>query len=197
MQRHASGRNFDFSRHMRRLCADMVGRLPALSHVDLSRVAIGFAQTRTRAGHGLQATLTPMRFEAGSLVGKRDGRDYTVQRMRDAAGREMLYILTFYLPRFLDHPPEEKVTTVLHELWHVSPRFDGDLRRFPGRCYAHGPSEKAYDAEVARLAAAWWAQDPPLEQHALLRFSFRQLRRHYGRVVGLRIPNPKLIPIEA
>ena len=73
----------------------------------------------------------------------------------------MLYILNFYLPRFLDLPLDEKLTTVAHELWHIGPRFDGDLRRFRGRCYAHSGSQRKYDAQVKRLVAAWLAAAPP------------------------------------
>ena len=63
----------------------------------------------------------------------------------------MLYILNFYLPRFLDLPFREKLTTMLHELWHIGPKFDGDVRRLGGRCFAHGSSQKQYDAHVEAL----------------------------------------------
>ena len=39
----------------------------------------------------------------------------------------MLYLLSFYLPRFLKLPWREKLATVIHELWHVNPQFNGDL----------------------------------------------------------------------
>ena len=54
-------RGFDFTSHVRAVCESLVERLPELDHVDLSRVAISFAQARKRVLHGLQASLTPMR----------------------------------------------------------------------------------------------------------------------------------------
>ena len=57
--------------------------------------------------------------------------------------------------RFMDVDFEEKLVTIFHELWHVSPRFDGDLRRHPGRCYMHTGSQKDYDAQMLRLARRW------------------------------------------
>ena len=42
--------------------------------------------------------------------------------------------MSFYLPRFCDQSLDEKLSTVMHELWHISPAFDGDIRRLPGRC---------------------------------------------------------------
>ena len=84
------------------------------------------------------------------IVRRRTG-GYTIQRLFDSKGQEFLYILTFYLPRFMDLSFREKLITVFHELWHISPQFDGDLRRHPGRCYAHTSSQKEYDAEMEVL----------------------------------------------
>lgn len=180
---------------MRLLCEDLVAKLPELHHVDLPRVAICFAQARKAVDHGLQATLTPMRFENGSRTTRRRGRRYTVQRLYDPTGHELLYILTFYLPRFLDQPFEEKLSTVIHELWHISPRFDGDLRRHAGRCYAHGPSQRAYDAHADRLAQKWLSHGPAPDLYQFLQSSFRELTQRHGAVFGQKVASPKLIPL--
>ncbi len=189
----AASDGFDFTLHMRRLCADICGRLAELSHVRMDHVAIRFCQARKRVAHGLQATLAPLRFENGQRTTRRSGRLWAVQRLHDAVDREMLYLLSFYLPRFQDRPFEEKLTTVIHELWHISPRFDGDLRRHPGRCYAHSHSQVEYDARVRGLARKWLSFDPPRGTCDFLRSDFRQLTRRYGRVYGQTIPTPKLI----
>ena len=185
---------FDFSAAMSRLCADVTDRVDELLHVDMTHVAVSFAQTRRRVLHGLQAKLTPMRFEGGALTTQRNGRLWTCQRLVHD-GREMLYILTFYLPRFLDQPFHEKLTTVTHELLHVNPRFDGNLRRFDGRCYMHSPRQKEFDRQAADLARKYLASGPPAELYDFLRCDFRGLLRRHGAVVGLQVPIPKLIPV--
>ena len=187
---------FDFTLHMRRLCADMIHRLPQLGHVDLPRVAISFSQARKAVDHGLYASLTPLRFAGGSCHTVRRGQKWTVQRVVDGSGREMLYLLSFYLPRFLDQPFRHKLITVVHELWHISPRFDGDLRRFGGRCYAHSASQKRYDAQVEQLVDRWLSLDPPASAYNFLRYEFGELVGRYGRVYGVKVPAPKLIPIK-
>ena len=58
-------------------------------------------------------------------------------------GVEMMYILKFYLPRFQNESFEEKLTTIFHELWHISGDFNGDIRRHAGRCYVHTSSERS------------------------------------------------------
>ena len=191
---HPTG--FDFTLHIRKLADDMVRRLPELRHIDLSRVAFGFSQPRKAVDHGLYASLTPLRFAGGSVDTVRGGRRWTVQRVVDQSGREMLYLLTFYVPRFLNQEFRHKLTTVMHELWHVSPHFDGDLRRFGGRCYAHGASQKQYDAQVDELVDRWLSLDPPSSVYHFLRYDFRQLTDRHGKVYGTRIRTPNLIPVE-
>ncbi|REJ93058.1 MAG: hypothetical protein DWQ34_11310 [Planctomycetota bacterium] len=185
---------FDFSQAMQRLCVDLTDRVEELLHVDMSRVAVSFAQTRRRVLHGLQAKLTPMRFEGGALTTMRDGRTWTCQRLYHDQ-REMLYILTFYLPRFLDHSFREKMITITHELLHISPNFDGDLRRFGGRCYMHSASQKDFDRTAERLARDYLAQRPDRELYRFLESSFNELVERHGGVVGLQVPVPKLIPV--
>ena len=187
---------FDFTLHMRRLCDDMVARLDQLRHVDMSRVAVSFAQTRRAGSQGMFASLTPLRFAGGQMHTFRRKRRWGIQRLYDPDGREMLYILNFYLPRFLDLPFREKLTTVLHELWHIGPKFDGDVRRLGGRCYAHGSSQKQYDAHVEALLDRWLALGPPESLYGFLRLDFRELVARHGRVFGRRVPVPKLTAID-
>jgi hypothetical protein len=120
----AAGRlqGFDFTHHAVRLCADLCQRLAELRHIDMGRVAVRYCQVRKSVPHGLQASLTPLRFEQGNLYTTRGGRRFTIQRLYTPAGVEMLYLLSFYLPRFLNQTFEEKLATVVHELWHISPQ---------------------------------------------------------------------------
>ncbi len=185
---------FDFTYAMRRVCEDMVARLPDLGHIDLDRVAFSFAQARKSVAHGLYASLTPMRFAAGSRQAVLRGRCYQIVPIMDGQGREILYVLSFYLPRFLNVSLEEKLSTTLHELWHIGPRFDGDLRRHEGRCYAHGHSQREYDQQMDQLAQRWLALDPPAHLYGFLQWSFAELVAEYGAVVGTRVSAPRLIP---
>lgn len=151
---------FDFCVAMRILGQGYGRPHTGAGHVKFEQIAVVFAQARKRVNYGLNASLTPLRFKDGSLTTKRRGRPYTIQRMYEPCGSELLYILTFYLPRFQDLYLREKLITIFHELWHISPRFDGDIRRHEGRCYAHTGSQKQYDAHMEVLVDAWLAQHP-------------------------------------
>ena len=187
---------FDFTLHIRRLCEDMAARAESLRHIDMGRVAISFSQTRSAAKTGIFASLTPLRFNGGAAHTIRRGRKWEIQKVIDPDGRPMLYLLNFYLPRFLDLAFREKLETVIHELWHVSPRFDGDLRRLGEVKYAHGASVKKYDAHVKMLVDEWLALDPPERLFAFLREDFRKLAAQHGRVIGTKIRAPKMVRVD-
>lgn len=185
---------FDFTRAMRRLCEDVTRRMDVFRHIHLDQVAVTFAQARRRVPHGLQAKLTPLRFAGGSLITRRAGQLWTVERLFDG-DREMLYILTFYLPRFLDHCFREKMITVFHELYHISPNFDGDIRRMGGRYHVHSHSQREYDLLMEELVDNYLAASPPRELYSFLDSRFRGLCSRYGAVVGKTVPIPKLIRV--
>ena len=187
---------FDFTWNMRRLCEDICHRHPRMRHIDMSRLAVAFSQTRKGVRHGIHASLTPMRFENGAMEGKRRGRMYRAQRLFDTNGVEMLYILKFYLPRFQNESFEDKLTTIFHELWHISGDFNGDIRRHPGRCYVHTTSEKDYDRQMLKFAKEWLQMGPPLEIYEFLTYKFSELQRSYGKIIGVKVPQPKLIPMQ-
>jgi hypothetical protein len=184
---------FDFCGHIRRLCGDIVARSPELAHIDVSRLLFAVTQARSGERHGLQARVTPLRFRHGRLIRRREGVLYQVQRYI-IGSKEMLYLVTFCLPRFLDASFDDKFITLFHELYHISPAFEGDLRSSDGRL--HTPSKRAYDARMAVLARAYLAggADPAL--HSFLRMDFAQLAHRHGSVAGIMVPRPRLLPIE-
>lgn len=192
MPRRSNG--FDFTAAIRTICTDISRRLPEMSHVDMERVAIGICQVRNRAMHGVFATLTPLRFVGGSVERTFRGRKLRIQPLVDGVGQEYLYLLNFYLPRFMNLPLEEKLSTIVHELWHIGPDFDGDLRRHEGRCYAHGSSQKKYDELMDRMTRKWLASDPPPHLYEFLEGDFDQLAAEHGGIRGQRWPAPRMIP---
>jgi predicted metallopeptidase len=194
-QAQVAARPFDFTHHIRRLCDDMVARLPELAHIDMDRVSVCFCQTRKPVPHGMFASLTPLRFVGGATTAVRRGRQVTIQRVHDASGREMLYILSLYLPRFQNLDFREKLITVLHELWHICPSFSGDIRRHSGRYHAHTYSQAEYDEQMGCLADRWLALNPPHELWRFLHDNFRQLAGRNGGIVGLKIRRPRILPV--
>ena len=137
-----------------------------------------------------------MRFRDGHLVRERDGISYQVQRYF-VGSHEMLYLVTFCLPRFLDQDFDDKFITLFHELFHISPSFDGDLRRHSGRYCIHSHSKRRYDEQMSGLAREYLAGGADPSHYEFLRLNFAQLQHRHGSVVGVVVPRPKLIPVMA
>ncbi len=188
----ATRTSFDFCAAMRGLCDDISQRVPEFHHVRMPQIAVSFAQTRSRVLHGLQAKLTPLRFEDGRLTTRRGRNEWTIRRLFDG-DTELLYILTFYLPRFFDLPFREKLITVFHELYHISPEFNGDIRRFAGRYHVHSASHDDYDREMGRFADQYMSQRPSARLWSFLQHDFQALQAQHGQIVGVRLPIPRMI----
>ncbi|MFL5330746.1 MAG: hypothetical protein ACJ8C4_17745 [Gemmataceae bacterium] len=191
------GEPFDFTAATAELCADICRHTPELSHIQTHQILFGFTQARNGRGHGLQARVTPLRFPGGHLVKHARGRLFQVQRFV-VGNEEMLYLMSFCLPRFLNQSFDEKFVTIFHELFHIGPQFDGDLRRHRGRYCLHTHSKAGYDVRMAEYARAYLAAGANPRLHGFLRLDFSQLRRRHGHVVGTILPRAKilLLPLE-
>jgi len=185
---------FDFTAHMERLVEDIVHTVPELAHIRTERLLICASQARHATRHGVHARVVPLRFGQGALTHSDGKRVYAIPRIQ-YDGREVLYLIYFYLPRFLDNTSlEAKLATVCHELYHISPQCDGDLRRFPGRAYAHGHSRRQYHAQVKMLAAAYLERrnGDGLGPAWFLEKDFWALQREQGPVLFRHVPLPKV-----
>ena len=155
---------------------------------------IGILRAKTIERTGLIARVTPLRCENGSLLTRKRGRLYAVQQFRYES-RDLLYLMSFCLPRFLDRPYGDKLITIFHELFHISPAFDGDFRRLGGRCEVHSGSKKNYDAHMAVLVKHYLNNGADLQKLAFLHLNFIQLCQRHGSVQGYHFPRPVLIPV--
>lgn len=186
---------FNYTEPIRAVCSDMVFRLPVFSQIRMENVAVSLGRTRRNDMYGVYASMTPLRFKGGELRGKRNNRLLEIPPLYDKERRPILYVLSIYIPRFVNLPIREKIDTLIHELYHISPSFDGSLRSFGGRFYAHGASQKEYNRKVSALSRQWLSGDPRPELWDFLRYDFKTLCERYGGLTGetVRIPPLKVI----
>lgn len=184
----------DLSEAMAKLFADLASCLEELRHIDPAQTLVTVSRARTARRVGLMAKVTPLRFREGALVESRHGRLYQVQRYK-VADAEILYLVTFCLPRFLQQSFEEKLTTVVHELFHIAPAFNGDLRRHHGRYCIHTARKKGYDARMKAMAEEYLRRRTNHQAANFLRWSPEQLIARHGAVRATVVPMPKLVPL--
>jgi len=185
----------NLTRALEELVADIVCHVSDFSHVDPAKVLICVSSTRGGGVHGTFAKIHPLRFPGGSRTREvKRGRRVFTCTMQTVTHRdqEILYIIYFLIPRFLNLTLREKLITVFHELYHISPDFDGDIRRFPGRNFAHGSSRKRYNTLMAGLVDRYLQKKQNLDSFGFLGVDMDALRANYQTIVGRKYPAPKI-----
>ncbi len=117
-------------------------------HIDPSRIVVVAGEAR-RASRG---TVKPLCFADGRRVDSLGRRKPSVR----VAGKRMLYCITLRPLFFRRSTPRERVATVLHELFHISPAFDGTLDH--KRRHAH--AGEGFEAEFAPIEKKCWRSLP-------------------------------------
>jgi len=172
---------FDYAEAVTAFIEDIVENCEAFGHISVPSLLIGCIKARNADGSGLYARTIPLRFEGGATTTTRKGVHIRIPIVRHGE-REALYMVSFCLPRFQNLPFEDKVMTVFHELYHISPQFDGDIRRFAGSNYVHSSSQKKYDELMKTLSQEYLRHTLRSELHAFLRFNYAELSESYGGV---------------
>ncbi|PLY06152.1 MAG: hypothetical protein C0624_04520 [Desulfuromonas sp.] len=170
----------------------LVATCEELAHINVDKLLFTFSRSRRPGRGGLLARITPLRGKAGSRqLERRNGRFLETWEYPEFKheGREVLYLITLLLPRFFHLEPRERLTTLLHELWHISPACDGDIRRYPGARYAHGERHHGYDAQVEALTSRYL--DGGKELPALLTLTPEEWQQGIFKISGLRIRRPR------
>lgn len=183
----------DFNGRMTQLIAEITSHLDEFRDVDASRIRVSASFNRSRNRGGVLAYVVPLRYRDGVPVEmKRDGGKLYHWAMppQEHEGREFLYYMYFMLPRFFGLSLRQKVETVVHELYHIDPTFNGDLRRFKGRSALHG-NARAFDRKVTELTDQFLAITERPECYEFLRGGPYALRLRYGEILAQHYPEPK------
>jgi hypothetical protein len=179
---------------MKNLITDISRFCRDFSHIESEKILVAVSQSRNNRKYGLQAKLVPLKFQEGRRIIHASGDWYCKMPPLIYEGQEILYVIYFCLPRFQNLGFNEKMAIVFHELYHISPSFNGDIRRFPGKYYQHSKSEKEYDRIVQLLSESYLQSARSKEFTRFLRYGFEELKQKYGEVIGLkrRLPEPIL-----
>lgn len=201
----------NYTDQLTRLMEDIVLRVPALGHIDMSRVLV-FARFGRSDAEGAYATCHAISIPSSepSYYFWRDRRTgemtrrsqwFVTKSPRVEVGSSTIdYLISFCLPRFCDQtiaraqkqdsypgaaPWVAKLDTVVHELYHVDPTHQG-IRRLPG------PNGKTttrshsleFFREVVEMTKLYLATRPDPDLLDFLTRDFKALEQRYGRVTG-------------
>ncbi len=113
---------------------------------DADRIRVSIAPSRTQSRYGVWAQVTSL----------------------GEAQLNELYLMTFFFPRFFLLNSRERMETLVHELYHLHPQFDGRLRKFPRPHIYHGPTPSQFRRRVTGLTQEALNHLPSLNSHPLI-----------------------------
>ncbi|WP_338869969.1 hypothetical protein [Myxococcus stipitatus] len=139
----------NFNKTLRALIRDIATKLPEFAHVKAGRILVVAGEAR-RASRG---TVKPLCFRGGKCRDRR-GRRKPIIRIRN---RRMLYCITLRPLFFRGSSAKARLETVVHELFHMSRRFDGTLHS--GR--RHAVLGKDFARKLRPLVRRYFKLCPP------------------------------------
>ena len=144
-----SSRPLNLNRAIRALVRDLAERSPEFAHLVPAKVLVVSGEAR----RGSRGSVKPLSFARGKSRDSSGARKPVVR----VDGRRMLYCVTLRPLFFRDARPEQRVETLLHELYHVSPAFDGTLD--PSR--RHSRLGRKFTRTFRPLVRRYLRQCPP------------------------------------
>ena len=144
------------------LIKDITEKVGELSYIDAEQVAVGFKRSRESVSEEVWAEISGIEDEYNGTIQRREGRieKYFAPKTILMNGIPIKYVVDFYVPVFFGLTFKLKLLTVFHELYHINPKFDGNLRFFKGKGYKHGPSLEKYDKYMDYLVDKYLKMDP-------------------------------------
>ncbi|MEO5667101.1 MAG: SH3 domain-containing protein [Bdellovibrionota bacterium] len=184
--------------HFAGLMGELCASIDEFRAFDLARIEVSVGASRSRSKNGVWAYVTPLRYVGGALYRKGQRRGVPGVYTYKLGDRDLeaehapLYLITVLVPRFFFLSFEERIETLVHELYHLHPEFRGDLRRFPKPHIHHGPTPAAYNARVKELVGEALARKPELADHALLKSAHEDFLKTKKRRVSR--PTLRFVP---
>ena len=181
----------DLTAQLTRVVEDLCARLPEFAHIHPRRLLMCVARARGSSAAGVFAKIVPMRFPDGSPMKHAHGGCYALPQIPTPDG-DILYIIYVYVPRFFAQPFARRLLTLVHELYHIAPAFDGTLRKIGQR--AHGASRAQFNDNLQPLLDQYLATHPAADVLAILHEELPALSRR-ATLVGRSLPLPKAVRI--
>jgi predicted metallopeptidase len=175
------------------ILTDLIRQITTHSHfysyIDTSKVVVCLGSNKRNGRGAIYGKLVPLRFQNGSDILSFKGRNYTIPDIVNN-GLSQLYVLYFYLPRFFNLSAEEKLKVIFHELYHISPEFNGDIRRMGSVKKAHGSSKKRFDLKFEKEVQLFYEYISKTPYIDFLKMDSKSLHTNY-RIYARRMTIPK------
>lgn len=163
------------------------------SHINTGQMLVCLS-TNKGSGGGIYGKLVPMRFKNGEEIIEYKKKYYAIPHVFNN-NMKILYIIYFYMPKFFDLPPDDKLNVIFHELFHINPSFNGDIRRMGKVKSAHGFSKRHFDSHFHDSVIQFKNKIRSSEIYSILSMNTDQLYGTYGKIIArkMKMPRPVII----
>ena len=162
---------------------------------DCNQILISAASNRAGSRGVTYGKLQPLKFENGNSLIKHKGRLYAMSKLI-YNNHEIKYIIYYYFPKFFDLPAKEKINVMFHELYHISPDFNGDIRRMGKFKKAHGHSKKFFEDQYIYMADSFYQKFQSSIYNNFLEMTSEDLLKVYKKVTYTKIRTIKPILVK-
>jgi hypothetical protein len=181
--------------YLHTIITDIVSRFPSFSHIACEKILVCIAANRAGSRGATFGKLVPMKFKGGEDVLLHRGKYYAMPKI-EMNSVKILYLVYFYIPRFTDLDPVEKLRVIFHELYHIHPDCNGDIRRFGKSGSAHGNSKKRFDTRFEREVIEYANAIRETKFWEFLSLNTKGIFATYRTVLSCRMKMPRPIPID-
>jgi len=180
----------DLTEVLTQIIEEVVARYELFSHIEMSKIIVSLASNRSNGRGGIYGKLVPLKFENGAEVIKYKSHYYSMQKVIYNEV-PLLYIVYFYTPKFFDLSLYEKLRVILHELYHINPNFNGDIRRMGKKKIAHGSSRESFNLNFKNELDDFYEYIKKTPYVKFLLLNSLDLNKNFRTIVGTRIKLPK------
>ena len=174
---------------------DMIKATEEFRKFDMNRILVCCASNRRDGRGAIYGKLLPMRFKDGSSIIKHNDKYYTIPKLK-VNDFEIFYIIYFYIPRFFDLSAKDKIKVMFHELYHISPDFNGDIRRMGKFKSAHGHSRKAFEEKYIEYAENFFKDIKDTPYCNFLAMNTEDLKKYFEKIKYRRIKQIKPVLLD-
>ncbi len=169
---------------------EIQARTKLFSFLETEKCTVCVASNRKNSRGGIYGKLVPLYFENGTEEVSFRGKRYRMPVVQRNNIRQK-YIIYFYMPKFFDLDAREKLRVIFHELYHINPAFNGDIRRMTKGKAAHGHSRRHFDSHFQKELDQFYAYVETTHYIRFLRLTSRDIFHLFGKVKGRRMKLPR------
>ena len=169
---------------------DMINSTDEFKKFDLNRMLVCCASNRKDCRGATYGKLVPLRFKDGAEIIKHNGKFYTIPKVK-VNNSEILYIVYFYIPKFFSLSAKDKINVMFHELYHINPEFNGDIRRMGKFKAAHGHSRKSFEEKYIEYADNFFDKIQNTPYYNFLKMDSHQIMSNFKTVKYRRMKSVK------